>query len=256
MIIALSLSLLSLGLIALEIKGVNLLLRHKLQHNFVSIQQALELFVQSSKDNIELLTSIKNTKKQLISCQTEVIELKGKVAECGATPGKTSSPSINTQQYEVLGPFKVLAYNYPQQGYILAIVGNTHIDPQKKYYAISSQKFFVGNLHQRLGDWAIIKTIYSADFSISALITQARAIGVLKHNKNQIILEEVPATAKIKEEMIVWALDPINLPSGIVLGKAKQVIPIHASSTLNISVQPAIEYNSLDSIYLISRRSK
>ena len=131
-------------------------------------------------------------------------------------------------------------------------------DGIKKDSAVTSNGALIGYISHVNKNTSIVKLITSNDdnyISSKININGNDYFGIIKkYNlvKNELYLENVIGDINIKNEDVITSGLTLNMPSGIYIGKAKEIIKDKYNLSSTIIIEPGTDYNDINLVEVIS----
>lgn len=151
-----------------------------------------------------------------------------------------------------------IKYRYNSNWFNTITINKGKKDNIKKGSAVLSNNSFIGYVSHVNKNTSIVNLITSNnDNYISAKINinSNDYYGIIKkYNpiKNELYLENVIGDINISNEDVVTSGLTLNMPSGIYIGKAKEIIKDKYNLSNTIIVEPDINYNDIKIVEVIS----
>jgi len=130
-------------------------------------------------------------------------------------------------------------------------------DNIKKGYAVTSNNVFIGYISHVNNNSSIVKLITNNDenyISAKFTIDNVNYYGIIKkYNiiKNELYLENVIGDINVNNEDVVTSGLTMNMPSGIYIGKIKDINKDKYNLSNTIIIEPGTNYNDINLVEVI-----
>ncbi len=126
-------------------------------------------------------------------------------------------------------------------------------DSVKKSMPVLSEKGLVGIVTDVADDYAVIQTIRSSSFKISATITRSNVNGVVGWNGDKLVVSNIPTTSDINQgdRVVTSTLStilPPSIPIGLVISKESNISGLLSK----VAIQPFVDVNSTKNVFVLA----
>lgn len=124
-------------------------------------------------------------------------------------------------------------------------------DGLKAGLPVVSQGVLVGQVKEISDHTAKITLITSKDSFVQAMLQDSRAKGIMKGGISGLFVENIPSDTEFKvgESIVTSGLD-INVPQGILIGKAGKLQSSSSEIFKSIAVEPLVDFSRLELVFI------
>ncbi len=114
------------------------------------------------------------------------------------------------------------------------------------------KNFLVGLVEKEDKGIAIVKTLYSSDFTLQVYFRDARVTGVFKHSNKKFVVDDVLIKEKVSSKDYVYIPGNICVPK-LYLGKISKIKSVLGDAKKSIEVEPFVQVNQLNYVYVCAK---
>jgi len=160
--------------------------------------------------------------------------------------------SITLPEKEQLVLANIIGYT-PQAGQYLLVDKGSEQKLKKGMTVVTDNNLFVGRLVE-IGDrWAKVSLVLDSNFLVNALSQETRARGIVRGNHGLgLIMEMIPIDEEIKigENILTSGIND-QILSGLMVGRVVSIEKKESEIFQRAILQPAVNFNKLEKVFII-----
>ncbi len=195
------------------------------------------------RDNATLRRELAALRHELVRLQGIEEKLERVSRETGYTPPETG------------GSFVADVVWVDQESWLRTLVLYTGTVEPKRNQPVVTDRGLVGRIVVPAGRYAKVLLLSDPSLAVSAMIARTRQRGLVRGGEDSLALQNIPLLADVVagDNVVTAGIDGV-FPRGIPIGRVSSVEPGQGLFQ-RIAVVPAVDFDTLDQVYVLAREA-